>query len=194
MNIGILALQGDVEAHADTLARLGVTPRFVRRAEALETVAALVIPGGESTTMSRLIERQDLLAPLQAFAAERPVFGTCAGLVLMARDPGDPRVTSLGLLDIEVSRNAYGRQIHSFTTTLEGRATGPVKAVFIRAPRIEAVGPEVEVLLTHAGHPVLVAQGPHLGCAFHPELNTDPRLHAWWLKRAGLLDPRESAA
>ncbi len=194
MKIGILALQGDVEAHADTLARLGLEAVPVRRAGELGDVAALVIPGGESTTFSRLIEHQGLHEPLRAFAADHPVMGTCAGLVLMARDPDDARVTPLGLLDIRVSRNAYGRQIHSFTTTLEGEATGPVKAVFIRAPRIETVGPGVEILLEHEDSPVLVAEGPHLGCAFHPELAGDPRIHALWLGRAGLLERRGNAA
>ncbi len=194
MRIGILALQGDVEAHAGTLARLGLEAAPVRRGDELEDIAALVIPGGESTTMSRLIERQGLHAPLREFAADHPVMGTCAGLVLMARDPDDARVTPLGLLDIRVSRNAYGRQIHSFTATLDGEATGPVKAVFIRAPRVEATGPGVETLLEHEGSPVLVAEGPHFGCAFHPELAGDPRIHALWLRRAGLLEDQERVA
>jgi len=194
VKIGILALQGDVEAHAGTLARLDLEAVPVRRAAELADIAALVIPGGESTTMSRLIEREGLYEPLREFAAGHPVLGTCAGLVLMARDPGDARVTPLGLLDIRVSRNAYGRQIHSFTTTLEGEATGPVRAVFIRAPKIEALGPGVETLLVHEGVPVLVAQGSHMGCAFHPELTGDPRIHALWLQRAGLLERQGNAA
>lgn len=194
MKIGILALQGDVEAHAATLTRAGLSPLPVRRAGQLAEIAALVIPGGESTTMSRLIEREGLLEPLRAFASGHPVLGTCAGLVLMAREPGDPRVRSLDLLDVRVRRNAYGRQIHSFSTRLEGEATGPVRAVFIRAPRIETTGAGVAVLLEHEGVPVLVAEGPHMGCAFHPELAGDPRIHQLWLERAGLREPRGHAA
>lgn len=196
--VGVLALQGAYQRHAECLGRLGVASRPVRLAADLDGCTALILPGGESTSMSRLGEARELIASLGEFARKHPVMGTCAGLILMARS-ADPRVASLGVLDVELARNAYGRQAQSFQTELRiDTAAIPESfpGIFIRAPQILGCGPDVMVLARHAGRPVLVAQGWHLGMSFHPELTGDPRLHAEWLRRARTLDadtPRKSA-
>ncbi|HEY9198894.1 MAG TPA: pyridoxal 5'-phosphate synthase glutaminase subunit PdxT [Gammaproteobacteria bacterium] len=183
--VGVLALQGGYQRHIDCLDRLAIESRLVRCAADLEECTALILPGGESTSMTRLIEARGLLDALTGFAQTHPVLGTCAGLILMARSDDD-RVASLGLLDVRVERNAYGRQTHSFRTDIpiELEAMSIFSAVFIRAPRIVACGPGVDVLARHDGMPVLVAQGRHMGMSFHPELTGDPRVHAEWLRRA----------
>lgn len=189
--VGLLALQGDFERHEAAFAALGVPTRQVRRADELAGVRALVIPGGESTTLSRLVDIVGLRAPLRDFAGERPVLGTCAGLIMLCAElvgeaTGDHGVRPLGLLDCSVRRNAYGRQVDSFTApvALAGAdpASVPFPAVFIRAPRLVRVGPGVEVLASHDGHPVAVRQGRLLGLAFHPELTGDLRLHRAFLE------------
>lgn len=184
--VGILALQGDVERHEAALESLGHATQRVRGAAELDGCSALVIPGGESTTLSTLLHQRGLTEALRRFGASHPVLGTCAGLVLMARDNGDPRVASLGLLDVRLQRNHYGSQIHSFSTELEvpALAEGPVVADFIRAPAILDAGPGVEVLATCDGLPVLVRQGRHVGASFHPELAGDARIHRLWLEGA----------
>jgi pyridoxal 5'-phosphate synthase pdxT subunit len=176
----VLALQGDFEAHAKILDRLGATAREVRVPADLEGLDALIIPGGESTVMTLGIEREGLAEPLRAFAVERPVLGTCAGMIMLDRD-------HLGVLDIRATRNAFGRQLRSFETDLEleGVEGGPVHAVFIRAPWVQEHGPDVEVLGSVDGHPVAVRQGNLLAVAFHPELAADPRLHELMLSRNG---------
>jgi 5'-phosphate synthase pdxT subunit len=186
MRIGVLALQGDFAAHETALARAGARPIEVRSADALETVEALVIPGGESTTMLKLITEENLTEPLIAFARSgKPVLGTCAGAILLAKEVTNPGQRSLGLIDITLVRNAYGRQIDSFVgeaeTTLSG---GPLEAVFIRAPRISRVGPEVEVLAELSGEPVLVRQGNIMVSTFHPELTGDQRVHRLLVEQA----------
>ena len=184
MNIGVLALQGDFEEHAAVLRSLGVDPVLVTRPEQLESLHGLVIPGGESTTMTRLIRVEGLEAPLRQLKERGvPVFGTCAGIILMARALAEPddRVITFGFLDIVVARNAYGRQRESFETTLQVQGIGAVKAVFIRAPRVVQVGTEVEVLAEHEGDPVLVRQGPFLGATFHPEVVPTPEIHQLFL-------------
>jgi 5'-phosphate synthase pdxT subunit len=192
--IGILALQGDVREHARVLGELGVDTRPVRRPEDLEGLEGIVLPGGESTTLSLLLQSSGLLSPLgQALESGLPAFGTCAGLVLLARRvlDGRPDQVGFGVLDCTVRRNGYGRQLDSFETLLQASplsvATGqpdtPLPAVFIRAPVIESVGPEVEVLATLAGDgddpdvPVACRSGSVLVSAFHPELTADRRLH-----------------
>jgi 5'-phosphate synthase pdxT subunit len=172
--VGVLALQGDFEAHAKLLHTLGVHAREVRVPEELEGLDGLIIPGGESTVMTLGIEREGLAEPLRALAAAgTPVFGTCAGMIMLDRD-------HLGVLDIVARRNAFGRQLHSFEADLEfdGVAGGPVHAVFIRAPWVAESGSEVEVLAAVDGHPVAVRQGNVAAVAFHPELSGEPRLHA----------------
>ena len=182
--VGVLALQGDVREHAAMLASVGAQVVEVRRADQLDDLAGLVIPGGESTTMARLLVTSGLRDPLVArVAAGLAVFGTCAGLILLSREVLDGRHDqwSLGALDVEVRRNGYGRQIASFETTVEVLGLGAVPGVFIRAPKIEEWAPAVEVLayLDHGDgeHPVLVRQGPVWGSSFHPELTNDSRLH-----------------
>jgi 5'-phosphate synthase pdxT subunit len=180
--IGVLALQGDFEAHARVLGELGAEPRVVRVPRDLEGLDGLVIPGGESTTMTLGIEREGLAEPLRELVqAGTPVLGTCAGLIMLDRD-------HLGLLDVTSRRNAFGRQLQSFEADLERHGLGgpALRAIFIRAPWVEEQGREVEVLAELDGHPVAVRQGDILAVAFHPELTEDRRLHAWLLERAGL--------
>jgi 5'-phosphate synthase pdxT subunit len=176
----VLALQGDFEAHANTLAALGAQTREVRTATDLDGLDGLVIPGGESTTMTLGIEREQLAGPLRELVgAGTPTLGTCAGLIMLDRD-------HLGLLDVTSQRNAFGRQTHSFEVDLDlaGIGDGPARAVFIRAPWITEHGDGVEVLAEVDGHPVAVRQDNILAVAFHPELNGDTRLHEWLLDRA----------
>jgi pyridoxal 5'-phosphate synthase pdxT subunit len=177
MKAGVLALQGDFREHARMLAECGATPVLVRTAEELASVHCLAIPGGESTTMGKLAREHGLVEPIRERAAEgMPVFGTCAGMIVMARqvEDGEPL---LRLMDVDVRRNAYGRQVNSFEADVEVRDVGSVRAVFIRAPQVSRVGPDVEVLAEHEGLPVVVRQGNLLASAFHPEIAGDPRLH-----------------
>jgi pyridoxal 5'-phosphate synthase pdxT subunit len=180
--IGVLGLQGDFDAHAAVLEELGAEPRIVRVAGDLEGLDGLVIPGGESTTMSLGIEREGLAEPLRdLIRAGTPTLGTCAGMIVLDRD-------HLGLLDVKARRNAFGRQVRSFESDLNmhGLGDGSLRAVFIRAPWVEDFAAEVEVLAEVDGHPVAVRQGNVLAVAFHPELTDDRRLHAWLLERAGV--------
>ena len=179
--IGVLALQGDFEAHAKVLRELGAEPREVRVPGHLEGLAGLVIPGGESTTMSLGIEREGLAEPLRELVRTgKPVLGTCAGMIMLDRD-------HLGLLDVRARRNAFGRQLASFEAELDlaGLDGGPLRAVFIRAPWVDEAGEGVEVLAEVDGHPVAVRQGNMLAVAFHPELTDERRLHAWLLNGNG---------
>jgi len=174
--VGVLALQGGFEAHAKSLARLGAEVREVRTPKDLDGIDALVIPGGESTTIGLGVEREGLAEPLVEFARSgRPVLGTCAGMIMLDRD-------HLGVLDIAVRRNAFGRQLASFETQLDFEGV-PLHAVFIRAPWVEDAGDEVEVLAQVDGHPVAVRQGNILAVAFHPELSDDLALHRWLVDR-----------
>jgi pyridoxal 5'-phosphate synthase pdxT subunit len=174
--IGILALQGGFEAHANALRELGAEVREVRTPDDLDGIDGLVIPGGESTTIGLGVEREGLAQPLIDFIASgKPVLGTCAGMIMLDRE-------HLGVLDIEVRRNAFGRQLASFETELSFEGA-PLDAVFIRAPWVEDVGDGVEVLAEVDGHPVAVRQGNVLAVAFHPELADDPRLHQWLVDR-----------
>jgi pyridoxal 5'-phosphate synthase pdxT subunit len=183
--IGVLALQGAFRAHADRLIELGVDVRDVRRPADLTAVDALVMPGGESTTMSNLLTSSGLFDEIKARLSDGlPVFGTCAGMILLASEihDGRPDQRTFGALDITVQRNGYGRQLDSFETELEVTAVDDVDApfhgVFIRAPRVESVGPAVEVLARHGDDAVLVRQGRVMAASFHPELTNDLRLHA----------------
>jgi len=185
--IGVLALQGAFEAHQRVLADLGHTTVQVRTPAHLEQVDALVLPGGESTTMSKLLGTSGLFEPLAArFAAGLPAFGTCAGMILLAREvlDGRPDQRSFGVVDIAVQRNGYGRQIDSFETDLPVVGDSvPFRAVFIRAPKMVRHGADVEVLAAHDGVPVLVRQGDVLVASFHPELTGDHRLHQYFVER-----------
>ena len=184
--VGILALQGAVGEHAAVLVELGAEPVEVRRPEHLASLDGLVLPGGESTTMSMLLESAELFDPLAARLRDGlPVFGTCAGMILLANDvlDGRPDQRSFAAIDIDVRRNAFGRQVDSFETDLEvdGLAGGRFPAVFIRAPVVERAGHDVEVLASVDGRPVLCRQGPVMVAAFHPELSGDLRLHETFL-------------
>jgi pyridoxal 5'-phosphate synthase pdxT subunit len=182
LTIGVLALQGAYEAHAQTLRMLGSTPKLIRTLEDLEGVAGLIMPGGESTTMLKFLERNGFFEVLQNFVKTTPTFGTCAGAILLASHVEHPAQKSLGVLDITVERNAYGRQIDSTIlkaeTSLPG---GPLEMVFIRAPRITRLGPGVETLASREGFPVLVRSGHLLAATFHPELSDDTRIHKLFL-------------
>ena len=173
LRIGVLAIQGDFREHSDVLRRLGADPVEVRKPEELEGLDGLVIPGGESTAIARLARIYGLEEALRRF--ERPVFGTCAGMILLDRE-------HLGLIDLSVRRNAYGRQVASFEADLKlvGESK-PLRGVFIRAPRVADAGPGVEVLAEHDGEPVLLREGRFLVASFHPELTDDPRVHQIFL-------------
>ena len=178
--IGVLALQGDFREHRAVLERLGATTTEVRRPAELDAVDALVIPGGESTTIGKLMDHQGLIAPIRARAGDgMPVFGTCAGLIMLARQIVEGDQPVLGLIDIVARRNAFGRQVHSFEADLEVAPLGPppLRAVFIRAPWIESAGADVEILARHQGHAVAAREGRVLVTAFHPELTGDTRMH-----------------
>jgi pyridoxal 5'-phosphate synthase pdxT subunit len=185
----VLALQGDVREHLTALRGCGAEADPVRTPAELERVDALVLPGGESTTMSRLLHVFGLEAPLrERLAAGMPTLSTCAGLILLSREvlDGRPDQLALGVLDVSVRRNGYGRQVESFEADLSVAPLGvaPFRAVFIRAPLIVSVGPDVEVIASFGDNPVAIAQGPHLGLCFHPEMTEDPRLHQLFLERA----------
>ncbi|WP_370893290.1 pyridoxal 5'-phosphate synthase glutaminase subunit PdxT [Janibacter sp. GXQ6167] len=184
--IGVLAVQGDVREHAAALAAAGAEPTLVRRPAEVEAVDGLVIPGGESSTIDKLVRAFELLDPLRArIASGMPVYGSCAGMILLADRvlDGAPGQQSIGGLDITVRRNAFGRQVDSYETDLsvEEIPGGPVRAVFIRAPWVEEVGPGVEVLASVSAkgedHPIVVRQGPLLATSFHPEVTGDRRIH-----------------
>jgi pyridoxal 5'-phosphate synthase pdxT subunit len=183
--IGVLALQGAYEAHAQTLRQLGATPKLVRTAEDLEGIAGLIMPGGESTTMLKFLERNGFFEALQTFVKTIPTFGTCAGAILLATNVESPAQKSLAALDITVERNAYGRQIDSTIINAETSLPGgPIEMIFIRAPRITRTGPNVETLATRDGFPTLVRSGHLLAATFHPELSDDTRVHKLFLDLA----------
>ena len=183
MTIGVLAIQGDFDAHRRRLEQLGAQTLLVKKPEQLDTVDALVIPGGESTTFLKFLERGGFLEKLRDFVRAKPAFGTCAGAILLAREVENPPQASLGALDVSIRRNAYGRQRESsirFGKTKLGDE--PLEMVFIRAPKLERLGAGVEVLATDGDDPVLVRQGKTMAATFHPELSEDTRVHAAFLK------------
>jgi pyridoxal 5'-phosphate synthase pdxT subunit len=188
--VGVLALQGDFAAHAAALERAGAEPVLVRESSQLDDLDGLILPGGESTTMLKLMHYDGLMEALSAFGRRKPIFGTCAGAILMANEVSSPPQESLGLMDIGVERNAYGRQIDSRVTEIapdpdfERRtAPGKLEAVFIRAPIIRRVGEGGKVLARYQGDPVLVEQDRHLVSTFHPELTGDLRVHELFLEK-----------
>jgi 5'-phosphate synthase pdxT subunit len=181
--IGILAIQGDYAAHAEALAEAGAEPCDVRKPEQLAVLDGLILPGGESTTMLRFLEKHRFFEALKEYCGSKPVFGTCAGAILLAREVIHPRQRSLGLLDAIVERNAYGRQIDSTILTAETTLPGgPLEMVFIRAPRIVETGAGVQVLALREGFPTLVRQGGIMAATFHPELSRDRRIHGLFVQ------------
>jgi 5'-phosphate synthase pdxT subunit len=182
LTIGVLALQGAYDAHAKTLTALGASPRLVRVPQELQGLDGLIMPGGESTTMLKFLERNGFFSILQTWVRTTPTFGTCAGAILLATHVENPPQRSLAALDITVERNAYGRQIDSTILTAPTAIPGgPLEMVFIRAPRIRSTGPNVETLATRDGFPTLVRSGHLLAATFHPELSHDPRVHQLFL-------------
>lgn len=183
MTVGVLAVQGDFEAHQRRLEELGANTVLVRKPEQLDAIDALVMPGGESSTMLKFLEQDGFFDKLKDFVRTKPTFGTCAGAILLAREVTSPPQPSLGAMDIRVKRNAYGRQLDSSIEELQTKlAGGPLESVFIRAPKIESTGKDVEILATRDGDPVLVRQGKTMAATFHPELSPDTRVHAEFLK------------
>ena len=183
MKVGVLALQGDFEAHGRLLESAGATPVQVRTPDELASVDALVIPGGESTTIGKLATQYELVEPLRERGASgMPILGTCAGMIVCAKRITDGDQPLLGLVDITVRRNAYGRQVDSFETDLDVAGIGAMHAVFIRAPWVEAVGPGVQVLATYGGRTVAAREGNVIVTSFHPELAGDDRIHRLLLR------------
>jgi len=183
MRVGVLAIQGDYEAHKARLEQLGAAVTLVRKPEQLDAIDAIVIPGGESSTFLNFLVERGFLEKLRNFVSTKPTFGTCAGAILLAKQVENPPQQSLGALDIRIRRNAYGRQIDSsikMATTRFGG--GPLEMVFIRAPKIVETGKDVEVLASESGDPVLVRQGKIMAATFHPELSPDTRVHEEFLR------------
>jgi 5'-phosphate synthase pdxT subunit len=188
--IGVLSLQGDFEAHARAVERAGAEVVYVRTAADLDGLDGLIIPGGESTTMLKLLHAENMLEPLAEFGRRKPIFGTCAGAILLANRVSHPEQESLGLVDMAIERNGYGRQIDSRVVKIDADPSfaqrtrpGSIEAVFIRAPIIREIGPKARVLAEYLGDPVLVEEGHHLISTFHPELTKDSRVHELFLSK-----------
>ena len=180
--IGVLALQGDFDAHRKALERAGSEASEIRTAAELDRIDGLIIPGGESTTILKLLEIEELFEPIRSFGSNRPIFGTCAGAILLASEVLNAQQASFGLMDFAVERNGYGRQIDSCIGQIEvnGRAE---QAVFIRAPIIRRVGASTKVLASYAETPVLVEEGRHLAATFHPELGSGSDIHRYFIEK-----------
>ena len=184
--IGILALQGAYQKHVDSLSRLGIESRLVRKTAELDDCDGLIIPGGESTTMSLLIQQSGMYEPLQQFSQSNPVMGVCAGMIMMASSVDDDRVTPLKILPFKALRNHYGRQVNSFTADIRldfSDNEEPLHAHFIRAPGVADLGPEIEVLARFDDSPIMIGMGKHVALSFHPELTADTRIHQYWLSK-----------
>jgi pyridoxal 5'-phosphate synthase pdxT subunit len=183
MTIGVLAIQGDYEAHKARLEQLGAEVTLVRKPEQLDAIDAIIIPGGESSTFLNFLVERGFLEKLRDFVHSKPTFGTCAGAILLAKEVENPPQASLGALNIRVRRNAYGRQMESSIREAKTElGERPLEMVFIRAPKIVGTGKDVEVLATESGDPVLVRQGKIMAATFHPELSADTRVHQEFLK------------
>jgi pyridoxal 5'-phosphate synthase pdxT subunit len=182
VQVGVLALQGDFDAHRRALERAGAEAHEVRSVKDLEKADALILPGGESTTMLKLLDAENLFEPLRAFGGTKPIFGTCAGAILLAAEVSHPEQRSLGLMDLTVERNGYGRQIDSRIAKIEFGGQWK-EAVFIRAPIIRRIGSDAKILATYNGNPVLVEQGRHLASTFHPELGSSMGIHQYFLSK-----------
>jgi 5'-phosphate synthase pdxT subunit len=183
MNIGVLAIQGDYEAHKTRLEQLGAEVTLVRKPEQLDAIDGIVIPGGESSTFLNFLAERGFLEKLRDFVSTKPTFGTCAGAILLAKHVENPPQQSLNVMDIRIRRNAYGRQIDSSIREAQSKlGQKPLEMVFIRAPKIVSTGKTVEVLATASGDPVLVRQGKILAATFHPELSDDTRVHQEFVK------------
>ncbi len=185
MKIGVLGLQGNIHSHQQLLRKMDVDSLIVRYPKQLDEVNGLIIPGGESTTMTNLLERINFYHPISEFAKSYPILGTCAGLIMLAKDVNDARVKPLGLLNVSIKRNGYGRQVFSFTDSIAASVNGEskeVKATFIRAPKISKISNATEVLSTYQNEPVAVREGKHIGLTFHPELGGETFFHELMMK------------
>ncbi|TYR78150.1 pyridoxal 5'-phosphate synthase glutaminase subunit PdxT [Priestia megaterium] len=184
VKVGVLGLQGAFREHAQAIQAAGAEAVIIKKVEQLEEVDGLILPGGESTAMRRLIDKYDFLESLRQFAKQgKPMFGTCAGLILLAREVVDRQDPHIGVMDIKVARNSFGRQRDSFEATLNIKGIGDdFVGVFIRAPHIVEVGNNVEILATHNDRIVAARQGQFLGCSFHPELTEDPRMTTYFVE------------
>jgi 5'-phosphate synthase pdxT subunit len=182
--VGILALQGAFEKHMHSLSSLGFQSRLIRKPAELESCDALIIPGGESTTISLLIHEYALFEPIKSFAISHPVMGVCAGMIMMASEVDDDRVIPLGLMPFRALRNFYGSQLHSFTAdiTLSFDIDNPFRALFIRAPGVDEISKNIEVLARYNNEIIMMRSGQHLALSFHPELTNDTRIHQYWLR------------
>ncbi len=187
MTIGILALQGDYEKHQQMIASMGIQTRLVLTQQDLSACSGLIIPGGESTTLTKLMIKHNLWDDIRAFGKDNPIFGTCAGLIVLANKVTSNHVEPLGLIDITVNRNAYGRQIDSFIDTVDllwnTDSKESYEGFFIRAPKIMSCGPNVQILATHNNEPVMAEQGNILVATFHPELTNDTRIHQYFVQK-----------
>jgi pyridoxal 5'-phosphate synthase pdxT subunit len=182
--VGVLALQGAYQKHVDSLLTLGVKPLLIREADELKNCSALILPGGESTSISLLLQEKGLYQAIKTFARDNPVMGVCAGMILMASEVDDERVTPLAIMPFKALRNVYGRQVHSFTADIKLIFDSKVfKAPFIRAPGIEKLSPEITVLAMHDHEPVMIGKDRHIALSFHPELTDDTRIHEYWLNK-----------
>ena len=184
--VGVLALQGSYQKHVEVLVRLGVLSRLVRKPDELNDCTALIIPGGESTTISLLLEKNELYQPIKAFAEQHPVMGVCAGMIMLASTVDDARVKPLALIPFKALRNHYGRQVHSFTADirLDFDVDGPdFPALFIRAPGVEQLSDDVRILARYNNEAIILSHGKHLALSFHPELTDDTRIHEYWLNQ-----------
>ncbi len=184
--IGVLALQGAYQKHVEILSRLGIESRLIRKSAELEQCAGLIIPGGESTTMSLLIQQAGMYEPLHDFAEDKPVMGVCAGMIMMATAVDDARVTPLKILPFRALRNHYGRQVHSFTADIKlefDQGNRPLHAHFIRAPGVTDLGDGIEVLARYNDEIIMIGKDSHLALSFHPELTQDSRVHQYWLQK-----------
>lgn len=188
--VGILALQGDFAAHAQAIQNAGALPFLIRQKAELNAIDGLIIPGGESTTMLKLLHHEGFQEALSDFAQKKNIFGTCAGAILMAREVCNPHQYSFDWIDIKIERNAYGRQIDSQIAMItpepgfsQNTGVNELEAVFIRAPKILAIGPKVNVLAKYEGYPILVEQGLHMAATFHPELTSNPCIHRFFVEK-----------
>ncbi len=182
--IGVLALQGAYQKHVDSLTMLGVESRLIRKTSELEQCCALILPGGESTTMSLLLQENGLHEAIKQFANEYPVMGVCAGLIMMASEVDDERITPLALVQFKALRNFYGRQLHSFTADIKLNFDDDTyRAPFIRAPDIEELSGDIQTLASYNDKAVMIGQGKHIAMSFHPELTDDTRIHAYWINQ-----------
>lgn len=182
--VGVLALQGAYQKHVESLAKLGVESRLIRKSSELDECSALIIPGGESTTMSLLMQEYGLYEPVKKFAETHPVMGVCAGMIMMASEVDDDRVKPLGIMPFKALRNHYGRQLHSFSADIEMKLNSNntlFPAQFIRAPGIVDLSPAINVLATYDNETVMIGAGKHIALSFHPELTGDTRIHEYWL-------------